>query len=80
METTDTLRDEIISKLLSISDEKNLSDINDLVNKAIENNQPVYLTEEQIVMLQLSDADINSGRVISQHELDKADLKWLKGK
>ena len=38
----------------------------------------IKLTEEQIRMLQLSEQDIENGRVISQSQLDKSDLKWLK--
>jgi hypothetical protein len=34
-------------------------------------------TGEQILMLQLSDLDIKNGRLISQEQLDKADLQWL---
>lgn len=39
----------------------------------------LILTEEQILMLQLSDKDIKNGKLISQSQLDKDDLKWLKG-
>ncbi len=37
------------------------------------------LTEEQQLMLKMSDVDIANGKVISQAELDKSDLEWLKG-
>jgi hypothetical protein len=37
------------------------------------------LTEEQILILQLSDNDIETGRLISQEQLDKNDLDWLNG-
>jgi hypothetical protein len=30
-------------------------------------------------MLKLSDKDIEAGRLISQEELDKSDMQWLKG-
>ncbi|MDP9078158.1 MAG: hypothetical protein M3O71_12075 [Bacteroidota bacterium] len=35
------------------------------------------LAEEQILMLQLSDKDIQAGRLISHEQLDRDDLKWL---
>lgn len=31
-------------------------------------------------MLEMSEADIQHGRTISQNDLDKNDLEWLKGK
>jgi hypothetical protein len=36
------------------------------------------LTDEQIVMLQMSEQDLITGNFISQSELDKSDIKWLK--
>lgn len=41
-------------------------------------NDLVKLTKEQVLMLQLSDSDIKNGKLISQDQLDKNDLKWLK--
>lgn len=38
----------------------------------------VKLSEEQILMHKLSDKDIESNRLISQDDIDKAGLKWLK--
>jgi uncharacterized protein (DUF433 family) len=37
------------------------------------------LTEKQVLMLQLSDNDLNNGKLISHDQLDKEDLQWLKG-
>ncbi len=45
----------------------------------VANNDIVQLSEEQIIMLQLSDKDIIDGKLISQEQLDKSDLEWLKG-
>ena len=49
-----------------------------LVNKSSADNDIVKLTKKQILMLQLSDEDIESGNLISQDQLVKDDLKWLK--
>jgi hypothetical protein len=38
----------------------------------------VKLTDAQAEMLKLSDEDIEQGRLISQEELNKADLEWLR--
>jgi HKD family nuclease len=42
------------------------------------NQDGIKLTKEQIVVLNLSERDIKNGRLISNAQLDKSDLKWLK--
>jgi hypothetical protein len=49
-----------------------------LVESSAVDNDAVELTEEQILMLHLSDQDIETGKLISQDQLDKNDLEWLK--
>jgi hypothetical protein len=80
MATVDTLRNDIIDKLLAISDKDYLSALNKLVGNSFKDNEIVELTNEQKLILQLSDKDIEAGKLISQDELDKNDLEWLKGK
>ena len=78
MESTDILRNNIIDKLLTITDADYLSAIYELVERSSSDNNTVKLTEEQILMLQLSDKDILNGILISQDQLDKEDRQWLK--
>ena len=78
MKQVDILRDSIIDKLLTISNKDYLAALYQLINKSSVENDTVELTEEQLVMLQLSEQDILNGNLISQTELDKSDLKWLK--
>jgi hypothetical protein len=78
MATADNLRNSIIDKLLTISNRDYLSALYQLVEKSSVDKDTVKLTQEQILMLQLSDQDIKHGRLISQEQLDKDDLKWLK--
>jgi len=78
MNQVDILRDSIIDKLLTISNKDYLAALYQLINKSSVENDTVELTEEQLVMLQLSEQDILNGNLISQTELDKSDLKWLK--
>ncbi len=80
MATVDTLRNDLIDKLLTISNKEYLLALNQLVEKSAVNNDVVGLTEDQILMLQLSDRDIEAGRLISHEQLDKNDLQWLKEK
>jgi len=80
MATIDTLRDNLIDKLLAISSKEYLIALNQLVERSDIANEPVKLTEQQIALLKLSDKDIEAGRLISQEQLDKNDLASLKGK
>lgn len=69
------LRNNIIDKLLTITNKDYLSALYQLVNSSSVSPDTVKLTEEQILMLQLSDLDIKNGKLISQDQLDKDDLQ-----
>ena len=77
MSTTDLIRNNIIDKLLTISNEDYLSALYQLVNTSSVGQDTVQLSEEQVIMLQLSDEDIVNGKLIMQDQLDKDDLQWL---
>ena len=79
MNRADILRNNIIDKLLTISNKDYLSALYQLVESSAVDNDIVKLSDEQILMLKLSDKDIEAGRIISQEELDKSDMQWLKG-
>jgi hypothetical protein len=79
MNRADILRNNIIDKLLTISNKDYLSALYQLVESSTVDNDIVKLSDEQILMLKLSDKDIEAGRIISQEELDKSDMQWLKG-
>jgi hypothetical protein len=79
MATVDNLRNSIIDKLLTISNKDYLSALYKLVEKSSVDGDTVKLTKEQVLMLKLSDKDIKNGKLISQKQLDKDDLQWLKG-
>ena len=78
MATTDTLRNSIINKLLTITNKDYLSALYKIVEKSSVDSDIVKLTNEQVLMLKLSDKDIEKGKLISQNELDKRDSEWLK--
>jgi hypothetical protein len=78
MAQVDNLRNGLIEKLLTISDVDYLKALNELVASSKLEKDKLELTEEQILMLKLSDKDIKNGRLISQNQLDKEDLLWLK--
>lgn len=80
MTDTDNIRNGIIDKLLTISNKEYLIALSKLVENSSTVKDKVNLTEEQIIMLKLSDHDIKQGKLISQTKLDRDDLKWLKEK
>lgn len=77
MDTTDILRNNIIDKLLTIDNQDYLTALYQLINSSSVGQDIVNLTDEQILMLQMSDQDILNGKTISQDQLDKDDLQWL---
>jgi len=78
MTSVDILRNEIIGKLLTISDKSYLSAINRIVDTKSKKDEIVKLSEEQKLMLQLSDEDIKNGRTTKEADLNKRDLQWLR--
>jgi hypothetical protein len=78
MTASDHIRNGIIEKLLTISNKDYLNALFQVVQSSSAEKDVVKLTEEQVVMLNLSERDIMDGKLISHSQLDKADLKWLK--
>lgn len=78
MTTADHIRNGIIEKLLTITNKDYLAALLQLIKNSGTEKDIVKLTEEQILMLKLSERDIKQGRLIQQSQLDKEDLKWLK--
>lgn len=73
----DNIRNNIIDKLLTISNKEYLSALYQLVQNSSIDNDIIKLSNEQILMLQLSENDIKNGRILTQDQIDKIDLKWL---
>ncbi|MES2591907.1 MAG: hypothetical protein V4608_08485 [Bacteroidota bacterium] len=78
MAAIDKIRNGIIDKLLTISDKEYLAALYQVVESSSADKNKVKLTQEQVLMLKLSDKDIKNGKLIAQSQLDKNDLKWLK--
>jgi hypothetical protein len=78
MATIDTLRNDLVDKLFSISNKEYLLALNKLIDNGVNQTEPVQLSEEQITILKLSDKDIEAGNLITHDEVTKSDLKWLK--
>jgi hypothetical protein len=80
MTQVDVIRNGIIDKLLSISDKDYLTALAHLVENSAVQSDKIKLTNEQKLMIEMSENDIKNGRIISQSDLDRNDLEWLTGK
>lgn len=80
MSQIDVIRNEIIDRLLAISDKEYLMALHRLVDNSAVQDEKIKLTKEQKLMLEMSESDIINGRIISQNDLDRNDLEWLLGK
>jgi hypothetical protein len=67
---------EIFDKLKNIEDVNLLEKIRSIL-KAADTSEVYQFEEYEIDMLKESEEDLKYGRVISQEDLDKEDLKWL---
>ncbi len=77
MKTVNTLKTSLIDKILAIKNMELLKELDNMISSSTP-NEIVHLTEEQKIMLQMSEEDISNNRVISQEDVDKNDLEWLK--
>ena len=78
MSASDRIRNGIIEKLLTISNKDYLNALLQVVQNNTIGEDVIRLSEEQVVMLNMSEKDIKEGKLISHSQLDKVDLKWLK--
>ena len=78
MTSVDRIRNSIIDRLLTISNKEYLAALYKLVESGPLVDDKVKLTEEQKVMLQMSEEDIKEDRLIPQDQLDKEDMEWLR--
>ena len=77
MKSIDIIKNNLIDKILTIRNQDVLTALDKLIDSSsIKMN--VELSEEQKLMLLMSEEDIKAGRLISQDELDNNDLSWLK--
>ncbi len=79
MASIESLRNNIISKLQTVTDIRRLEKVDRYLDEDDVNLEVHQLTDAQKKMLEMSEEDIRMGRVISQEDLDKKDLEWLNG-
>ena len=80
MTSTTDIRNQVIDQLLAIKDADYLRALSDMIKSSHVQEEIVPLTEEQKIMLVMSEEDITAGRTIDHRTLNERDLQWLKGK
>ncbi|MHA7131084.1 hypothetical protein [Algoriphagus namhaensis] len=79
MATVDKIRSQLIDKILAIKNKDFLEALDKLVASSSSPSDLVELTAEQKEMLEMSENDIENGRLISQEAMNKRNLEWLNG-
>ncbi|MBL1213868.1 MAG: hypothetical protein HND52_10975 [Ignavibacteriae bacterium] len=77
MATVENIRNGLIDKILSIKNRDFLEALDKLISSSISESDIVELTDEQKIMLEMSEKDIKNGKLISQEAMDKRNLEWL---
>lgn len=77
MATVDNIRNGLIAKILSIKNKDFLEALDKLISSSASESEIVELTDEQKIMLEMSEEDIKNGKLISQEAMDKRNLEWL---
>ena len=77
MASVDHIRNELIDKILSIRNKDFLVALDKLISSSSSESEIVELSDEQKTMLEMSEMDINDGKLISQEAMNKRNLEWL---
>ncbi len=77
MTSVEKLRNGLIDKILSIRNKDFLEALDKLITTSAAESEIVELTNEQKALLEMSEEDIKSGRLISQEAMDKRNMEWL---
>ncbi len=77
MATVENIRNSLIDKILAIKNKDFLQALDKLITSSATSNDLVELTNEQKIMLEMSEEDIKNGKLISQDAMNKRNLEWL---
>ena len=77
MAKIDNIRNGLIDKILSIKNKDFLQALDNLIASSSSSSELVELTNEQKIMLEMSEEDIKNGKLISQDAMNKRNLEWL---
>jgi hypothetical protein len=80
MTSATEIRNRLIDQLMAIKDADYLQALSNMIDRSHIGADVAPLSEEQKIMLTMSEEDINAGRTIDQNVLNEQELRWLKGK
>ena len=76
MTTLDNIKNRLIDRILVTKNEQLLNAI-DTIFDSTQSNEKLALNSHQIEMLLMSENDIEQGNLISETDLEKADIEWM---
>ena len=74
------IKSDLIDKIISIQNRDFLKALDVLVSANSIQSEPVKLSPDQKIMLEMSERDIKKGRLIDQDALEKRNMEWLNEK
>lgn len=77
MTTVDKIRNGLIDKILSIRNKDFLVALDKLITSSKSESELIELYDEQKLLLEMSEKDIQNGRLISQDAMNKRNTEWL---
>ncbi len=80
MATIDKIKSDLIDKIISIQNRDFLKALDVLISANSIQSEPVKLSPDQKIMLEMSERDIKKGRLIDQDALEKRNMEWLNEK
>ncbi len=80
MISTTDIRNKVIDQIMAIKDAEFLRALSNIIDSSHVQGDTIQLTEEQKVMLTMSEEDIKAGRTIDQVTLNERELEWLRRK
>jgi hypothetical protein len=75
-----SIRNRVIDQLLAINDPDYLVALSRMIDSSHKESPTVSLSEEQKLMLSMSEEDIAADRMVDQQALHESELRWLKGR
>ena len=77
MANVENIRNGLIDKILSIKNEEFLRALDTLIISSSSDSEIIELNHDQRLMLEMSEKDIQNGKLISQDAMTKRNLEWL---
>jgi hypothetical protein len=78
MASVSEIRNRLIDSLMAINNSDYLNALEKMIRSSNIQDEKVSLTEEQKIMLTMSDMDIQNDKVIDQQTLNEKELEWLR--